>query len=120
MTAAPTTTDPVILNVERSSGRVDLDLRVPGSLFYLRGHFPDFPILPGVVQLDWAIRYGRTYFSIAGAVANTVQVKFRKPILPEQNLRLSLSYTPERRRLTFDCRDREEMFSSGQIDFTVS
>jgi 3-hydroxymyristoyl/3-hydroxydecanoyl-(acyl carrier protein) dehydratase len=37
-------------------------LRVPPTLEHFRGHFPGFPILPGVVQLDWAVRFGRLHF----------------------------------------------------------
>ncbi len=109
--------EPVIRGVRHGDGRVELGLLVPASLFYLQGHFPGYPILPGVVQLDWAVRYGRQYLPVGAAPAETVQVKFRKPIRPDQHIDLALTYLAERRRLSFECRDGEGLCSSGQIVF---
>jgi 3-hydroxymyristoyl/3-hydroxydecanoyl-(acyl carrier protein) dehydratase len=110
-------TEPVIRDIRHAEARVDLRLVVPESLLYLHGHFPGFAILPGVVQLDWAIRYGRRYLAVGDAAAKTVQIKFRKPIRPNRQLSLSLAYVAERRRLSFECRDDADVCSSGQIVF---
>ena len=95
-----TVTEPAIRGVRRTDERVDLHLQIPESLFYLQGHFPGFPILPGVVQIDWAVRYGRQYFPIGAAPAKTLQVKFRKPIRPNQQIDLALTYLAARQRLS--------------------
>jgi len=110
-------TEPLIRDIKHAEARVDLQLFLPESLLYLQGHFPGLAILPGVVQLDWAIRYARRYLAIGDAAARTLQVKFHRPIRPNQQIELSLAYAAERKRLSFECRDAAELCSSGQIVF---
>ena len=110
-------TEPAIRDVRRFGGAVELSLSVPKTLLYLSGHFPGFAVLPGVVQLDWAIRYGRQYLGLGSAAAKTVQVKFRKPIRPDRPFDLRLDYSVGQRRLSFECRDEDGVYSSGQVVF---
>ena len=106
---------PEIVDVIRSEDQVELQLLIPGALLYFRGHFPDFPILPGVVQLDWAIQYGRQHFALGTAAPTTIKIKFRKPIRPNHRIVLSLKHS--RGRLDFNYADAEGACSSGQIGF---
>jgi 3-hydroxymyristoyl/3-hydroxydecanoyl-(acyl carrier protein) dehydratase len=106
---------PVVLEARQSPGEVILDIFVPDTLFYFRGHFPGYAILPGVVQLDWAVQFGRHYRLIEEAASQIVRVKFRQPIRPQEQLRLRLSYAREERRLSFDYGDARGQRSLGQI-----
>ena len=45
--------------IERDEHHATLQLTAPDNLLYFDGHFSGMPILAGVVQLDWAIFYGR-------------------------------------------------------------
>src|SRR5260370_13735917 len=98
---------PEIVGVARSEEQVELKLVVPGTLLYFRGHFPRFAILPGVVQLDWAIQYGRQHFALGAVFASTIKIKFRKPIRPNHHLTLSIKYVRSRNCLYFDYADAE-------------
>jgi 3-hydroxymyristoyl/3-hydroxydecanoyl-(acyl carrier protein) dehydratase len=109
--------EPAIGAVRRSGAVTELSLRAPASLLYFDGHFPRFPILPGVVQVDWAIRLGRRYLALDAVPARTIQVKFRKPISPDVELTLALSLADAGRRLAFEYRDAQGIYSSGQIGF---
>ena len=109
--------NPEILDVVRSEARVELTLAISERLPYFRGHFPGFAILPGVVQLDWAIQYGRQYFALGEVASNEIRTKFRKPIRPNHRVTLILKHLPSRNSIQFDYIDADGACSSGQIRF---
>lgn len=65
---------------------------------FFQGHFPDHPIMPGVLILEAMAQVGGVYAIIANEVGeNQVpyfvgidKAKFRKPVLPGDVLRLEL------------------------------
>ncbi|MGH7878342.1 MAG: thioester dehydrase [Candidatus Binataceae bacterium] len=111
---------PEIVEVTRSGEQAALRLVIPEALLYFRGHFPGFAILPGVVQLDWAIGYCREYFALGSASAATLQIKFRQPIRPNHRVTLRLKHSPARNRVEFDYSDADGACSSGHISFTAA
>jgi 3-hydroxymyristoyl/3-hydroxydecanoyl-(acyl carrier protein) dehydratase len=110
-------TEPEILAVRQGDMAVELDLALPPGLLYFEGHFPGFAILPGVVQLHWAIRLARAYLPIGVAVPAEMQIKFRRPIRPGAQLllRLALKEAGGRRQMTFDYGCDGAPCSSGKI-----
>jgi 3-hydroxymyristoyl/3-hydroxydecanoyl-(acyl carrier protein) dehydratase len=118
--ANPESRHPKIAEVARNDERVELKLIIPESLLYFRGHFPGFAILPGVVQLDWAIQYGRDYFALGDVASNEIRIKFRKPIRPNHRVTLTLKHLPARSSIQFDYTDDDGACSSGQIRFAPS
>lgn len=111
------TTEPRVLAIILGDRQVGLDLLIPPDLLYWNGHFPNRPILPGVVQVHWAITFGRRHLSLGQSRATALQVKFRRPVEPGDRLTLDLRAAPDRDRLTFDYRDRTEVRSTGHIGF---
>lgn len=65
------------------------------------GHFPEQPILPGVVQVDWAIRLGVEAFGPFGAFLSLEHLKFQAVIQPREALELRLSWDATQRELGF-------------------
>lgn len=96
-------------------GGVELDLFVSPDLATLEGHFPDFPIVPGVALLDWAVKNADRHLGLSIGAAQNFQVKFRRVTVPGGMVTLSLRHEPQRRRLTFEYRNRDGILTSGAI-----
>ena len=111
------TKNPEIIGFTRSQEHAELQLFIPEALLYFRGHFPGFALLPGVVQLDWAIQHATQHFALGAVFASTIRIKFRKPIRPNHRLTLSLKYVRSQNCIHFDYADAEGPCSSGQIGF---
>ena len=109
--------NPEVISVTRSEDQIALSLMIPATLLYFRGHFPNFPILPGIVQLDWAVQYSREHFDLGAISPTTIRIKFRKPIRPNHRVNLSLKHLRARNSVEFSYTDAEGACSSGQIGF---
>lgn len=110
---------PDVLNVRREGdAKVALDLHVPASLIHFNGHFPGLPILPGVVQIDWAVRMARAHLSIVGEFATMENIKFHAFLVPDTGLELDLVWDAEKGRLEFVYSGGQRKYSSGRIVFS--
>lgn len=108
--------DPIVTarrNVDADSMVFDLDLPAEHDAF--AGHFPGQPILPGVVQIDWAVRLAETYLDSHMSAARDYQVKFRRVIAPGARATLELRIEREHRALHFTYRAGDEIASTGRI-----
>lgn len=76
--------------LERDNAHARLLLTVPQNCPYFEGHFPKFPILPGVTQLDWADRLARQLFPGRGRLSGVKTLKFMRPIFPNTTVVLDL------------------------------
>jgi len=94
-------------------GSVELDLEIDPALVWFQGHFPGHPILPGVVQIDWAIAFARDHLGLDLPAARDFQIKFRATILPGDRVTLILRHEAAKRRLGFQYRRGDEICSSG-------
>lgn len=94
-----------------------LELPVEADLAAFDGHFEGNPILPGVVQVDWAIRYAEEAFGPLGTFAALEQLKFTGLSRPGTSLRLVLDWNAEARTLHFAFEGEGERKSSGRVRF---
>jgi 3-hydroxymyristoyl/3-hydroxydecanoyl-(acyl carrier protein) dehydratase len=85
-------TEPEILSTTRDGETVRLGLRIPVDLLQFRGHFDEFQLLPGVVQVDWAIRLGRSHFALPAHFKRLSAIKFMRVTEPGNELELTLSH----------------------------
>ena len=85
-------TEPEILATTREGETVHLNLRLPAELEQFKGHFDRFPMLAGVVQVDWAIQHGRRHFSLPPNFKRLTALKFLRVIEPGNALQLALSH----------------------------
>jgi 3-hydroxymyristoyl/3-hydroxydecanoyl-(acyl carrier protein) dehydratase len=76
--AGSSTTDPEILDVQRHDEQIVVLLRVQPGLSWFDGHFPEVPLLPGVVQTSWVVQMGRRYFDLPPLFQSMSNMKFMR------------------------------------------
>lgn len=104
---------------ERADRRVRVELRVPAGLVYFRGHFDDWPVLPGVMQLGvLAVREALAAWPDLRALRRVRQLKFKRPIEPDQALALELVRHDDA-RIDFRIERAGELCSSGSLIFAL-
>jgi 4-coumarate--CoA ligase (photoactive yellow protein activation family) len=91
------------------------ELHVPRALVHFAGHFPGLPILPGVVQVDWAVRLASAHVPAASKVRSIDRLKFMAPVPPAAVLKLALTHDASRQRIPFTYRLGERDCASGVI-----
>jgi len=112
---APRSKAPEVLAQVESDGEWNLQLRVPPDLAYFSGHFPTAPVLPGVVQVDWAMSLGRQLLDLPPRFAGMEVLKFQQLVRPGDELQLHLRFDGERGKLYFAYRNDTAACSSGRI-----
>lgn len=108
---------PKIDSIERTLDGLTLGFVVSATLEYFDGHFSDCPLLPGVVQIGWAIELARQHALIAGRFRSLAAVKFMRVIQPGTTLALLLQIDPEKNALSFEYRSSGEICSGGRVLF---
>ena len=73
---------PEIVSESVDSNRAEFDIRVPPELVFLQGHFPGEPVLPGVVQVHWAIELASERFDLRPDFEAIEGLKFHRVIEP--------------------------------------
>jgi 3-hydroxymyristoyl/3-hydroxydecanoyl-(acyl carrier protein) dehydratase len=108
---------PEILGKKRATESIVLALRIPVGLAYFAGHFDEIAVVPGVVQIQWAVHYARQYLGVARTFSQMEVIKFKELLLPGQCLDLSLCYHEAHCKLQFSYRSETTEYSSGRIYF---
>lgn len=110
---------PLVREIERDGDgrRVLLEIVAPASLAYFEGHFTQAPILPGVAQVEWAIRFGRDNFALPPAFRAMHALKFQHVIQPDLPVQLELLHDPAKGQLSFAYRSPAGQHASGRILF---
>ncbi|MBB3224398.1 AMP-binding protein [Pseudoduganella umbonata] len=110
---------PHVRELERDGDgrRVLLEIVAPANLAYFDGHFTQAPILPGVAQVEWAIRFGRDNFALPPAFRAMHALKFQHVIQPDLPVQLELLHDPAKGQLTFAYRSPAGQHASGRILF---
>jgi 3-hydroxymyristoyl/3-hydroxydecanoyl-(acyl carrier protein) dehydratase len=112
---APRPKAPHVLEQVEADGEWSLQLAVPPDLAYFSGHFPQTPVLPGVVQVEWALNLGRQLMELPIKFAGMEVLKFQQLVRPGDEIQLHLRFDPLRSKLYFAYRNETATCSSGRI-----
>jgi acyl-coenzyme A synthetase/AMP-(fatty) acid ligase len=111
---------PQVLEQVETDGQWSLQLLVPPDLAYFSGHFPTAPVLPGVVQVDWALSLGRQLMDLPPRFVGMEVLKFQQLMRPGDEIQLHLRFDRERGKLYFAYRNDTAACSSGRIVLGVA
>lgn len=110
-------TRPIQLDRETDSTTLLLRLRLPSELKYFDGHFDGHPILPGVVQLHWAIQFAQETFSFRPVLGRIDALKFFRVLSAGEDVTLELRFEREKEKLHFRYSSEKHEHSAGRIQF---
>lgn len=117
---APRPQAPEVLEQVQHADEWQLQLAVPPDLAYFSGHFPATPVLPGVVQVDWALALGQQLLELPGRFAGMEVLKFQQLVRPGDRIQLNLRFDAQRQKLYFAYLNDGAPCSSGRIVLEAS
>jgi len=95
-----------------------VDLFIQQELSWFVGHFPEQPVLPGVVQTHWACEFAQHIFALKG-LKKVSNLKFKTMVLPDTELTLKISFNQAKNVVAFSYQNDNETFSTGSLLFSV-
>lgn len=110
-------TDPIWLSQTTEEDWQIFTAKVPLDLLYFKGHFANFPLVPGVVEMQWVMDKIHAYFGKEKTVARVDNLKFQKFLRPNDLLELRLKWDESKNRMAFQLKTDGEMCGSGLVVF---
>ena len=98
-------------SVYRFEGRVPLDLA------YFGGHFANFPLVPGVIELQWVRDLAARFDWGRRSIVRVENLKYQQFVRPNDTVSAELKYDAEKGKLTFKLENGEAACASGRIVF---
>lgn len=109
--------EPVVLSWQATDSALSARLVFPPDAECFRGHFPGFPVLPGVAQLFFLGRFSRQAFADFPETVTFRRLKFQKIILPSRETVLSVTRRDDR-SFAFSMTSAGGNCSSGIVERT--
>ena len=82
--------EPIVENTAQTDSSWSADFIFDPDAPYFKGHFPNFAVLPGVVQLGLAHRFAQAFLRTDFQIGCVKKMKFSRPILPGEQVHFSL------------------------------
>jgi acyl-CoA synthetase (AMP-forming)/AMP-acid ligase II len=112
---ADTSKLPYTHSIHCNGNHLELLLKVPANLRYFPNHFANHPILAGVVQIAWVEHFAKLFFGINDSFPTMEVIKFAKLIHPNDELKLTLNWQTDSKKLQFTLSKAEQICSSGRL-----
>jgi len=109
---------PDILSAELQGNSLNLQLFVPADLYYFSGHFPNQPVLAGVVQLHWVVGFCLQYFPELKHVLSVEVLKFQVMVKPDCHLELFIEQN-KAGVVLFSYSQQQQKVASGRLKWEL-
>ncbi len=101
--------------LKQSPAHLSLEILFSMKSGLFDGHFPDLPLLPGVIQAHLAITLFERYQGQKIQFGGFKAMKFFSPIFPGNRLQLDCDFAPQKGQMTFQYIAGEKIFSKGVV-----
>jgi len=101
--------------IEQGTNSVIVEFSVPGTNPYFDGHFPGFPILPAIAQIELVIRYASRFFETGIDISEIPRIKFTNLIRPSAPLALKLERKDKTISFKMYSPGDESVYSAGTL-----
>lgn len=106
---------------------IELRLPIPAEHRCYADHFPGAPLVPGALLLKWIMELVINHLTTDPRLANQIpshvhylkQIKFVAPVLPGDELRVSVTPGTKEQQLTVAAYKGDTLVLKGQMEFTV-
>ncbi|MCL2043182.1 MAG: AMP-binding protein [Treponema sp.] len=99
--------------IEKKENSIILEFSLHGTSHYYDGHFPGFPVLPAVAQVDLVVRFASEHFGINIGISKINRIKFLNIIRPENPLVLFIESDKKNIVFKYSSPGGEIVYSSG-------
>jgi acyl-coenzyme A synthetase/AMP-(fatty) acid ligase/3-hydroxymyristoyl/3-hydroxydecanoyl-(acyl carrier protein) dehydratase len=110
---------PDVLSELSGSDSVERACRVPLDLVCFSGHFPREPVVPGVLQLDWAMEMVAQHLGHIPRATEIESLKLTSPLRPGQRFRIRIRITSDA-IVEFKVWSKEATYSTGRVRLEMS
>jgi acyl-coenzyme A synthetase/AMP-(fatty) acid ligase/uncharacterized membrane protein/3-hydroxymyristoyl/3-hydroxydecanoyl-(acyl carrier protein) dehydratase len=101
--------------IDKNENSISLEFSVPDSSPYFDGHFPGFPILPAVAQMELVTRFASRYLGTGVGLAQIRRIKFTGLIRPRVPLLLKLAKNKNTLSFNFSSPEDATAYSAGTV-----
>lgn len=105
--------DPIWTNAVKAQNHYHVQGKVPLDLRFLKDHFVEFPLVPGVIELQWISEKMQEFLGKELAFTSIDRLKFQHFLRPNDCFTLDLTWQPEKQRLSFQLKVGNETCCSG-------
>lgn len=109
-------TFPQLLSCFEDGNMRRFELDITEGLSWFQGHFSGFPVLPGVVQLRWAVELSQQHFGFALGPREVMRLKFKSIVVPPIAIELTLTQVGPA-QVQFGYTGQGQEYSQGRMVF---
>ena len=106
--------EPIAKDLIKTDTSLNADLMFLGDSAYFKGHFEHYPILPGVIQLHFVIKFIQSFFNKEIKAYDIFKLKFTNLILPDTFVHFELNKLNDN-EFTFSYENGDVKYSVGKI-----
>ncbi len=103
-----------LMLLSHGDGHAEGELTLPADFPGFQGHFPGFPTLPGVCQIQIMEVFAELATGEPFKLTSLSRTKFFSPVSPDETMHLLLKWTAEQITMEIHCGERKVAVIKGK------